>query len=196
MSAGQTRMLPGLPKQRTVELDAVLTSLSDEEFKALELMYSKEFKNPADAFVLALTLGFLGVDRFYLGQPMLGLAKGLVGLVGVASGVVLVLSALSGLNAPLALDPVVETVCLATVPIIFLWWLIDLSLSPHVARKSNERLAIDLALKVKQMVAAGINFDALASVQEAKEPILLTILKIACAVVVFFALVAILISRL
>lgn len=53
--------------------------LTVAELTQLELQYFRQRKNPATALILSLLLGSVGVDRFYLGDINLGIAKLLTG---------------------------------------------------------------------------------------------------------------------
>jgi TM2 domain-containing membrane protein YozV len=69
------------------ELQAVAKAKSDltnEEQVQFEAHYSRQRKSPTVAFLLSFFFGGLGVDRFYLGQMGLGIAKLLtLGGIGV-----------------------------------------------------------------------------------------------------------------
>lgn len=41
----------------------------------MSLMYSLQFKDPITALILSLVVGGLGIDRFYIGDTGLGIAK-------------------------------------------------------------------------------------------------------------------------
>ena len=41
----------------------------------MSLMYSLQFKDPITALILSLVVGGLGMDRFYIGDTGLGIAK-------------------------------------------------------------------------------------------------------------------------
>lgn len=41
----------------------------------ISLMYSLQFKDPITALILSLVVGGLGIDRFYIGDTGLGIAK-------------------------------------------------------------------------------------------------------------------------
>lgn len=47
--------------------------LMDESKKSL--MYARKFKDPFTALILSLLVGSLGIDRFYIGDTGLGIAK-------------------------------------------------------------------------------------------------------------------------
>jgi len=49
-----------------------LEKLSDDKFS---LIQSVEYKNPTTILISSLFLGVLGVDRFLLGKPVLGILK-------------------------------------------------------------------------------------------------------------------------
>lgn len=53
--------------------------LSESEQAQFELQYSRMRKNPTTALILGLFFGILGIDRFYIGDTGLGVAKLLTG---------------------------------------------------------------------------------------------------------------------
>lgn len=60
------------------ELQAVAKAkddLTNEKQVQFEARYSRQRKSPTVAFLLSFFFGGLGVDRFYLGQAGLGIAK-------------------------------------------------------------------------------------------------------------------------
>jgi TM2 domain-containing membrane protein YozV len=61
--------------KETVDLIAIKKALTDNERLQFETQFAHTRKNPTTALVLGLFLGTLGIDRFYNGQPILGVLK-------------------------------------------------------------------------------------------------------------------------
>ena len=57
------------------EIALVKKDLTNEEKMQFDLQFTARRKNPTTALILSLFLGTLGVDRFYIGDTGLGLAK-------------------------------------------------------------------------------------------------------------------------
>jgi TM2 domain-containing membrane protein YozV len=57
------------------ELVSIIDSLPPEKRTAFVATFQEREKNPIVAFGLNVFLGTLGIDRFYLGQTMLGIIK-------------------------------------------------------------------------------------------------------------------------
>lgn len=57
------------------EIKHIRDELSETELVDFDLQFSDQKKDPDIALILSLFLGFLGVDRLYLGQTFLGLVK-------------------------------------------------------------------------------------------------------------------------
>lgn len=73
-----------LPKGKMPIIRETLMGLSETQLKNVLMAGDSEFKDPTVALVLSLFLGGLGVDRFYIGDTGLGVAKLLtVGGLGV-----------------------------------------------------------------------------------------------------------------
>ena len=58
-----------------VRISQAKKDLSADERVQFDLQYSSRRKNPTTALLLSLFLGTLGVDRFYIGDTGLGIAK-------------------------------------------------------------------------------------------------------------------------
>ena len=59
----------------TKMLNDIEDKLPGIERTDFNLQFSEQKKSIGNALILSLFFGFLGLDRFYLGQPMLGLLK-------------------------------------------------------------------------------------------------------------------------
>lgn len=57
------------------ELQSIRDKVSDLTLADFDLQFSEQSKHPEIALILSLFLGFLGIDRFYLHQTILGLFK-------------------------------------------------------------------------------------------------------------------------
>jgi len=57
------------------DIPLIKSSLEKIPDEKLLVFQSIEFKSPTVAIVLSLFLGFLGIDRFYIGNVMLGVLK-------------------------------------------------------------------------------------------------------------------------
>lgn len=62
-----------LPIDKIDDLREQLSVLSPEQMDTVECFF--EYEEPTNMFVLSLVLGFIGIDRSWLGQPGLGLLK-------------------------------------------------------------------------------------------------------------------------
>jgi TM2 domain-containing membrane protein YozV len=61
--------------KETVDLIAIKKALTENERLQFETQFAHTRKNPSTALFLGLFFGWLGVDRFYNGQPLLGTLK-------------------------------------------------------------------------------------------------------------------------
>ncbi len=83
-----------------------------------------DFKSPMVAFLLSIFLGWIGIDRFYIGDIGLGVGKLVVNLFG------------NTINA------IVSTLTFGIgwfliTPFVCIWWLIDLFLIMGATKKKN-----------------------------------------------------------
>lgn len=62
------------PNERVMQVREQLLSLSDDKWEAV---HKVRLCRPSTAVLLAVFLGFLGVDQFYLGRPWIGVLKAL-----------------------------------------------------------------------------------------------------------------------
>lgn len=65
-----------IPQDKTIQLKNVLNNANDNVY---DLALCVETKNPVTTLILAIFLGGLGIDRFYIGDVGLGVAKIFVG---------------------------------------------------------------------------------------------------------------------
>ena len=61
--------------QYQTKLAELIEPLSPEEISQFNTQYGNSKKDPIIALVISLTFGFFGVDRFYLGEILLGIIK-------------------------------------------------------------------------------------------------------------------------
>ena len=61
--------------QYQTKLTKLTESLNPEEISKFNTQYGSSKKDPIIALVISLTFGFFGVDRFYLGDILLGIIK-------------------------------------------------------------------------------------------------------------------------
>tara|TARA_B100000965_G_C19581076_1_gene753559 strand:- start:163 stop:492 length:330 start_codon:yes stop_codon:yes gene_type:complete len=61
--------------QYQTKLAELIEPLSPEETSRFNTKYGNSKKDPIIALVISLTFGFFGVDRFYLGDIILGIIK-------------------------------------------------------------------------------------------------------------------------
>lgn len=61
-----------LPSSMIPLVQEKLTSLDDSRYAAL---FTIQFKKPIVAFLLSFFLGYMGIDRFYLGNVGMGIGK-------------------------------------------------------------------------------------------------------------------------
>lgn len=61
-----------LPSSKIPLVQEKLTSLDDSRYVVLSTI---QFKNPIVAFLLSFFLGYMGIDRFYLGNIGMGIGK-------------------------------------------------------------------------------------------------------------------------
>jgi TM2 domain-containing membrane protein YozV len=72
--------------KETIDIVTVKKALSENERIQFDAQFAHMRKNPSTALFLGLFFGWLGVDRFYNGQPLLGTLKFLtIGGLGVWS---------------------------------------------------------------------------------------------------------------
>ncbi len=57
------------------EVTALKQDLSNEERTQFDIQFGSQRKDPAAALILGILFGYLGVDRFYVGQIGLGVFK-------------------------------------------------------------------------------------------------------------------------
>ena len=57
------------------EIALVKKNLTNEEKMQFDLQFAARRKNPTTALILSLFLGTVGIDRFYIGDTGLGVAK-------------------------------------------------------------------------------------------------------------------------
>lgn len=60
------------PEENILMLKEKLETIDESK---ISLMYSLQFKDPITALILSLVVGGLGIDRFYIGDTGLGIAK-------------------------------------------------------------------------------------------------------------------------
>lgn len=75
-----------LPSERVALLKS---KLSDIEQTQQSSIHSIPLKNPLITLILSLTLGWLGIDRFYIGDILLGIFKVSIFIFGVVTAVLL-----------------------------------------------------------------------------------------------------------
>lgn len=67
-----------LPENKLEELSYRISKLDSNEKK---MLLSVEMKNPMTVFIISLFVGYLGIDRMYMGQVGLGILKLILNLM-------------------------------------------------------------------------------------------------------------------
>jgi len=65
-------MIDKFPSTNMMAIRSQLEGMDDSKFGYLQ---SLEYKNPTTLLIISIFLGYLGIDRFMLGQTGLGVAK-------------------------------------------------------------------------------------------------------------------------
>ena len=60
------------PQERFADVKTILENMSEDKQAALAMA---EFKDPTISLIISLLGGWLGIDRFYIGDTGLGIAK-------------------------------------------------------------------------------------------------------------------------
>lgn len=120
--------------------DAQLPLLRDLLTKADEdkwpLFFSASFRNPTTALILSITVGTYGADRFYLGQPLLGIGKLLVTILFFIWLLTIEFIDEEGWF--------IFFTGLAMGPVLVLWYFIDIFLVSRLAKKQNLNILLTL----------------------------------------------------
>lgn len=61
-----------LPQEQLLSIKSSLEMMDDSKWTSIQFM---QFKDPMISLILSLFVGSLGVDRFYIGDTMLGVLK-------------------------------------------------------------------------------------------------------------------------
>lgn len=60
------------PRDKIAPIVEILYSVPDDKET---MLFNSQYKNPTISLVLSLTMGYLGIDRFYVGDVWIGLFK-------------------------------------------------------------------------------------------------------------------------
>jgi hypothetical protein len=113
------------------EIQAILQQLTPSQIAYFNIMYGKRSKVAFATFWAAL----FGFDYFYLEQYATGFLKLLLAIGSIG------LALLGALNLAAFL-----------LPIYGIWWLIDIGTCGSRTRRVNERIALEVAKQVKDLV--------------------------------------------
>lgn len=94
------------------------------------------FYNPTTALIMSLSVGSYGIDRFYLGQPLLGIGKLLLTLMLIAWVIVIEITETENLAFIIGGSFVIF--------ILSFWYLTDIFLVPKIAREQNLKLLLTI----------------------------------------------------
>lgn len=64
-----------LPKNKISVIREILMDLNEKKLRNILINAEDEFKDPTVSLILSLFLGYLGIDRFYIGDTGLGVLK-------------------------------------------------------------------------------------------------------------------------
>lgn len=102
-----------------------LTFLDNDRWSILSTL---SFRNPTTALLISVGAGILGVGRFYLGQPLLGILK-------LALIIVFYISYIACMfNDDFS---VIMLICGVSLIAALIWWIVDLFLIPNTTRSIN-----------------------------------------------------------
>lgn len=105
-----------------------LTEASNEKWIELN---ATSFKNPTIALIMSVAAGTYGADRFYLGQPLLGVCKLILTLMLIAWAITMQFLTPEDLTVWIFV-PFFCIMCL-----ILLWYFIDIFLVSKTAKEQN-----------------------------------------------------------
>lgn len=89
---------------------------------------SASYKNPTIALIMSIIVGTYGADRFYLGQPLLGVGKLLLTILLIVGAI---MTEIIDFNKWMAI-PFLCVIC-----ILLFWYFIDIFLVSKTAKEQN-----------------------------------------------------------
>jgi TM2 domain-containing membrane protein YozV len=117
------------PSNKIYYISEALKQIPEEK---LPLVVNQDYKNPKVVFWLSLLFGWLAIDRFYIGNIILGLLKL---LTGITAGFTIFITPFLILTRYKLKSE--QTSVYLFILLILIWWFTDLFLIGNAARKSN-----------------------------------------------------------
>lgn len=121
------------PNAQLPLLRDMLINASGEDWVSINAV---SFKNPTTALIMSFAAGTIGVDRFYLGQPLLGIGKLFLTLIYMAW---LVAVAITDTE-----NWIVIILGLCIISVLLFWYFIDIFLVPKTAKEQNLNIILTI----------------------------------------------------
>lgn len=121
------------PNAQLPLLRVMLIKASDEDWVNIN---AAPFKNPITALIMSFAAGTYGVDRFYLGQPLLGIGKLFLTLVFLAWLVAMEMTDLENWIA------IVLGLCILSA--LLFWYFLDIYLVFKTAKEKNLKILLTI----------------------------------------------------
>ncbi len=133
--------------ERSSELVAMKTALSDKEFVILQSEIERREKSVGLTYALWFFLGYLGIHKFYLGK----IWQGLLYIVGPAVAIFFLFAGFMTSLANEELSGGEFSIVIGLMGLITygIWWLVDLFTIPGQVNTCNEDIEIETIRSVK-----------------------------------------------
>lgn len=121
------------PNAQLPLLREMLIKASDEDWVKIN---ATSFKNPTTALIMSFVAGTYGADRFYLGQPLLGIRKLFL--------TILLLAWLIAVEITDTENWIVIVLGLCIIFVLLFWYFIDIFLVSKTAKEQNLNIILTI----------------------------------------------------